>query len=63
MMNIISLLIVSEYDFFGRGLFFVMKILVFLTLLASGILANFRALVRHFTLVTMDFSMLGLFYF
>lgn len=63
MMSIISLLSISEYDFFFSGSFFVMKILVFLTLLASVILANFCALVRHFTLVTLDFSMPRLFYF
>lgn len=52
MMNIISLS-VSEYNLVG-GLF-VMTILVFLTLLANVILANFHAPVKQFTLVTMDF--------
>ena len=57
MMSIISLS-VSEYNL--REVLFVMKILVFLTVLANVILANFHAPVKHFTLVTMDFSLLGL---
>ena len=40
-----------------------MKILVFLTILANVLLANFHAPVKRFTLVTVDFSLLGLFYF
>lgn len=40
-----------------------MTTLVFLTLLANVILANFHAPVKQFTLITMDFSLPGLFYF